>query len=79
MRYLAADVYWFLDHAGCIYEGDRYPSGQAWLSPGSQVFFLPDPDEDEDGIHWFDADVIDDNLKDRWLPLDVRASVRRYP
>jgi hypothetical protein len=41
LRYLAADVYWFLEQAGCTYEGDRYPCGQAWLSPGSQVFFLP--------------------------------------
>ncbi len=59
--------------------GDRYPCGQAWLSPGSQVFFLPDPDEDAHGVHWFDAFVIEDNLKDRWLPLDIAATVMRRP
>ena len=78
MRYLAAEVYRFLEECGCTYEGDRYPTGQAWLSPGRHVFFLPDADQDADGTHWFDADVIDDNLKDRWLPLAISAHLPRY-
>ncbi|HYF53949.1 MAG TPA: hypothetical protein VEA41_06795 [Salinarimonas sp.] len=42
------------------------------------MFLLPDPDIDEAGHRWFDADVIDDNLKDRWLPIDL-GTLTRHP
>lgn len=78
MRYLAADIYRFLEESGCTYEGDRIPNGQVWMGPGHQVFFLPDPDL-IDGVHWFDAEVLDDNLKDRWLGFTIPKSIKRYP
>ena len=77
MRYRATDVYAFLLAAGCTFDGDRYPHGETWLSPGMQVFFLPDPDP-VDGDGWFNADVLDDNLKDRWTGLTVPLPLRRY-
>ena len=78
MRFLAANIYRFLEEAGCTYEGDRIPTGEAWLTPGMQVFFLPDPDL-IDGVHWFDADVIVDNLKDRWVGFAIPDTMKRYP
>lgn len=78
MRYLAQDIYGFLEEVGCTYEGDRIPNGEAWITAECHVFFLPDPDF-RNGAHWFDADVLDDNLKDRWAGFAIPASIRRYP
>lgn len=77
MRFLAADIYLLLTASGCTFEGDRIPSGEAWLTPGCQVFFLPEPDFIDDA-HWFDAEVIIDNLKDRWVGFSIPDSIRRY-
>ena len=77
MRYFALDVFTFLLRNDCEFAEERHPCGQIWLSRTLQVFMLPDPDVDEDGVTWFDADVIDDILKDRWLgPVE---GLRRYP
>ncbi len=77
MLYLAADIYAFLESVGCTYEGDRYPTGQVWLTPAFQVFFLPDPDL-IDGLHWLDAAVLQDNLKDRWAGFVIPSSIPLY-
>lgn len=78
MRYSAADVWTFLIGLGCSYDGERYPHGAIWIAPGDQVFMLPDPD-DIDGQLWFDADVLNDNLKDRWVGFRVPLPLTQYP
>jgi hypothetical protein len=78
VRYRAADVYTFLKGLGCTFDGERYPHGSVWLAPGEQVFFLPDPDVTE-GESWFDADVLNDNLKDRWVGFKVPLPLATYP
>ncbi|KMO13238.1 hypothetical protein QR78_25685 [Methylobacterium indicum] len=74
MRYLASDVYALLEELACEYMEERYPHGEVWVAPGEQIFVLPDPDL-IDGQKWFDADVLDHNLRDRWvgfrLPLPI--------
>ncbi len=77
MRSRAREVYAHLVDVGCVFDGERYPHGEVWLTPGMQVFFLPDPDPDGEG-GWFDAEVLDDNLKDRWSGLTVPLPLRRY-
>jgi hypothetical protein len=79
VRYRADDLYRLLEESGCIPDGERYPCGEVWVSPQGQVFLLPDPDEDAAGERWFDADVIDDNLKDRWLQFGHGMLVRHPP
>jgi hypothetical protein len=77
VRYRATDVYTFLTDLGCSFDGERYPHGQVWLAPGEYVFFRPDPDQ-EDGNLWFDAEVPDDNLKDRWVGFKVPLRLTRF-
>jgi hypothetical protein len=76
VRYRATDVYTYLAGLGCSFDGERYPHGQVWLAPGEQVFFLPDPDR-QGGELWFDAEVPDDNLKDRWVGFKVPLPLTR--
>jgi hypothetical protein len=77
VRYHATDVYTFLKGLGCSFDGERYPHGQIWLAPGDQIFILPDPDKDS-GEHWLDAEVLDDNLKDRWVGFKIPLPLTRY-
>lgn len=77
MRYRASDVYTYLLGQRCSFDGERYPHGQIWTAPGDQIFIMPDPDEIE-GQLWFDAEVLDDNLKDRWVGFTVPLPIRRY-
>lgn len=78
MRYRATDVWTFLIGLGCAHDGERYPHGAIWLAPGDQVFVLPDPD-DVAGELWFDADVLNDNLRDRWVGFRVPLPLTLYP
>lgn len=78
MRYRAQDVWVFLRGLGCEFDGERFPHGSIWLAPGSQVFMLPDPDE-AGGELWFDAEVLNDNLRDRWVGFKVPLPLKLYP
>lgn len=41
---------------------------------------LPDADSDAvDGQLWFDADVLNDNLRDRWVGFRVPLPLTMYP
>jgi len=77
LRYRAVDVITYLKGLGCEYDGERYPHGQIWIAPGDQVFMLPDPDLDDDD-RWFDAEVINDNLKDRWVGFKTPLPLKQY-
>ena len=72
---MAAEVYAALEANGCLFDGDEFSHGSGWLSRSAQVFMLPQPDE-VDGTHWFDADVIDDILVNRWLGFDLHGLKR---
>ena len=78
MRYRADDVYDFLTDCDYMFEGTRYRHGHVWTCQ-TQIFLLPDPAVDDDGSEWFDADALEENLKDRWLPLHIRDHLTRYP
>lgn len=60
-RYAAGDVEAFLAKQGYI-AVDRYTTGQVWANDSGFLLTLPDP---IDG--WFDAEVIDRILSDRWI------------
>lgn len=70
-RYLAADVIAALHEHGCRFDGEVYDIGSGWLDQSCQVFMLPEPDLIA-GEQWFDADVIDDIIRDRWLGFSLR-------
>ena len=72
-RYKEADVYAFLNQHGCEYEGDRYATGQAWFTRDGHPFTIPDPVNG-----YFDADVIDAIVADRWLGTGP-VPLTRYP
>ena len=72
-RYRDVDVYKLLEDAGCSYEGDRFARGMGWFAPDGIPFTIPDP---IDG--WFDAEVIDLILTDRWLWRGP-VPIQRYP
>ena len=78
MRFLAADIYRCRKKLDALTRETVSRTGEAWLTPSLQVFFLPDPDL-INGIHWFDAEVIVDNLKDRWVGFEIPAAVKRFP
>jgi hypothetical protein len=75
-RYVAAEVISELLKNDCTYEGDAFVAGSGWISRSGQVFMLPRPDLEND-IHWFDADVIDDILANRWLGFSV-TNLKRH-
>lgn len=62
-RYREADVYAVLWSIECEFDGDLTRTGQIWYTAGGHVFTIPKP---VDG--YFDADVIDRIMSDRWLP-----------
>lgn len=72
-RYRVDDVLLFPKQHGCDYEGDRYLIGMGWFAPDGMPFTLPDP---QDG--WFDADVVDLILADRWIWRGPNP-LRRHP
>lgn len=76
MFYLAAEIYRFLADLGCEYDGDLFDAGQGWFTPNGLCFMLPAPFE-EKGVHWFYAEVIDDNFANRWIGM-VPNTVIRY-
>lgn len=78
MRYKTADVYRHLFKIGCTFDGERFPNGSIWIGPGEQIFMIPSPD-DIDGQLYFDADVLDDIFKDRWLGIMIPLPIARYP
>lgn len=61
-RYREEDVLLFPSQHGCHYEGDRYETGMGWFGPDWIPFTIPDP---QDG--WFDENVVDQILVDRWI------------
>jgi hypothetical protein len=63
-QYLARDVIRCLYEQNCEYEGDQSEIGMRWFAPDGITFILPDP---QDG--WFDAEVIDGILSNRWIWL----------
>lgn len=77
MYFLAADLIKFLEDQGCEFVGDEFTLGQGWTSPKGQTFALPHPDL-INGLHWFDADVIEDNFRDRWLGYTIPLGIARY-
>ena len=60
--YRAEDVIRCLLEHNFEYEGDRFGIGIVWFASDGMPFTLPDPQEG-----WFDADVIDEILSDRWI------------
>jgi hypothetical protein len=58
---------------GCEFEGDRFELGMGWFAPDGMPFTLPEPI-----VGWFDADVIDQILADRWIWAGP-APMTRYP
>ena len=77
MRYRADDLYKYLLSIGCTFEGDRFPIGEGWLTHNQHIFVLPTPTI-EAGVRWFDADVVDAILTDRWVWRGANPLVR-YP
>jgi hypothetical protein len=70
-RYRAPELYDVLLDIGCVYEGDETEHGLGWFAPNGHVFTIPKPVDD-----WFDADVIDLILSDRWIPKPVNKPKR---
>lgn len=78
MRFLASDLFGFLERQGCEYDGEQFTLGEGWWGPQDQVFILPFPYE-RDGQLWFDAEPIEENLRDRWLGFTMPLNIPRYP
>lgn len=72
-RYAEQDVYQFLTQHGCTFEGDRYPTGSGWFAPDGMEFTIPLPVGG-----FFDADIIDRILSDRWIWRGL-PNISRYP
>ena len=79
MRYRALEVYQALELYDCTFDGARHPCGSIWISRNGQIFMLPEPDLDAAGIAWFDADVLDDSFRDRWVGFSLSGMCARHP
>lgn len=62
-KYKADELHSVLYGIDCFLDGEETETGQVWYTPNGYILFLPKP---SDG--WYDADVIDIVLADRWLP-----------
>lgn len=79
MRYRAVDLYAFLIVRGCARrEPDGYRTGDFGTTRDSQVFLIPHPDLEAAGVTWLDADVLDENLRGRWIGLPVPLPLKRH-
>lgn len=71
-RYRDRELFEVLYGIDCHFDGDETETGQIWYTSSGHVFTIPKAIEG-----WFDADVIDRLLADRWLPKPI-GQPKRY-
>lgn len=70
-RYKDSDVISLLYSLDCSFDGEEVEVGQPWCTSEGHVFSIPHAVNG-----WFDAEVIDRILSDRWIPRPLGRPAR---